>query len=91
MTREEQLQEFDQITGWCRDNPIHVLHVARGMYRRLIDDFESRTCENCRFLKDIEKSYKKCDLLTVNIGWDEEKEFGCNYFEGRNDGNSQCR
>ena len=88
MTKKEKLKEFDQLTNWCIDNPIGVLHVARGMYRRLLDDFESRTCENCDYhIVTHDESItwcnnEDCHLVDTIV----PPTFGCNKFERRNDG-----
>ena len=51
----------------------------------IYDDFESRTCENCKYFID-EKGTKLqfCNARTVGgiIGWNGYgKDFGCNKFE----------
>lgn len=38
---------------------------------------ESRVCENCEYFRDIEKSYRRCDEVGVNVMGD----FGCNLFK----------
>ena len=42
----------------------------------IYDGFESRICENCKWYKDIDKSYKVCKLYDIAHG----KDFGCNEF-----------
>lgn len=55
----------------------------------LIDDFESRTCENCKYSKP--STFKnKLDTLECKHEWTERllfvsKDFGCNRFEAKND------
>jgi len=46
----------------------------------IYDDFESKTCENCRWYKTVAivtEEQKLCALLDLNMG----KNFGCNKFE----------
>ena len=51
----------------------------------IYDDFESRTCENCKLLnRDTGKSYSTCTELPLNMGADTITEFGCNWFKRKN-------
>ena len=49
----------------------------------IYDDFESRTCENCRYYNSkyeyCDNSNSVCNHLVVDI----DKDFGCNKFERR--------
>lgn len=48
-----------------------------------LEALESRSCEGCKHLKYIEKSFKRCDELDINIGhltWD---DFYCAYWEAK--------
>ena len=52
-------------------------HFHDALIDDIYDDFESRTCENCTYSEDIEKSYERCEELGINVG----RDFGCSLFK----------
>ena len=44
---------------------------------------DNRTCSNCKHLEYIEKSYKRCEELDINIGHITQDEFYCAYWESK--------
>ena len=50
------------------------------MEKLVIDDFNSRTCDTCKFgVNDCDDGYLYCDIL----GTDFPKTFGCNRWEAK--------
>ncbi len=51
--------------------------TAKIVINKIYDDFDSRVCENCRYLKE-----SKCNLGIYHFGIDTDPNiFGCNKFE----------
>jgi hypothetical protein len=69
--RQEKFSEF----GYSFENLLHEVY----------DNFESRTCSNCKHLEYIEKSFKRCSEIDINIGHITEYEFYCAYWENRDE------
>ena len=78
MTREEAIKEFYEILELGA-----VDYQKGGLITRIYNDFESRTCENCRHWKirnDFVKS-NECFIWSSKVMTD--RSFGCNCFERR--------
>jgi hypothetical protein len=65
MTREEAIE----IATYCLDSSQKTQHI-----NQIYDNFESRTCANCRQLK----AFDLCEVFSNCIA--EPKTFGCNKF-----------
>jgi len=74
MERKNYIDACDEIT-----NP-QTKFLLQATINRIHDDFESRTCENCKYHADINKSYKKCLELGINTS----NNFSCNIWESKN-------
>ena len=86
MTREEAKDlieiEYDSLDNYCDSNHCSVID-------QIYDDFESRTCENCKYVENSGQTYstavQKCKLGIGDINeWGSvfcSKDFGCNKFE----------
>ena len=81
MTREEAKDlieiEYDDYYYCCDSNHCSVID-------QIYDDFESRTCENCKHaqnttVSDMENGYLDCNKLYVEGFL--EQGFGCSLFE----------
>ena len=79
MTREEAKAE---LTNLKKEEEYSLYYLTHQLLDDIYDDFESRTCENCKFLnRDTGKSYSTCTELPLNMGADTITEFGCNWFK----------
>lgn len=76
MNREEAILLLE-----TRD--FHFQGISNDFVRQLLnevyDDFDSRTCDNCKWHTDIEKSYRYCDVVGVGTS----NDFGCNKWEAK--------
>ena len=83
MTRE---QFIEQLNVNCKvDNEETWINIIPEI-NALFDNFESRTCKTCKYLEDIEKSFKYCEENDMNIGhltWD---TFYCSKWESKDEG-----
>ena len=96
MTREEAKREFwkkngvfDKLFEYCFDRVLKLPYkgsVIDIFIDKIYDDFENRTCENCKYYKE-EESYCKNEENEV-FEFDNYKKmkvpdwkFGCNRFE----------
>ena len=81
MKREEHKQNLisidDKIYGNCRNTAMEAID-------RICDDFESRTCESCKWYREeyndkncISDTVLICELYDISHG----KDFGCNKWE----------
>lgn len=85
MTREEhiaKLNRFDEETRYSKDNPINTIHIARREFISLLHDFESRTCDNCKWFNGS-MSCKYNNMIISNIFHCLPKDFGCNKWESK--------
>lgn len=96
MTREEALKKIQYETILAKDDKIlfqfcslpKASIVIKKDVEELIDkifnDFESRTCENCKHFTFMSRanSYICSSLDNQSVKWI-DKDFGCNKFERR--------
>ena len=76
MTREEAQNGLQ----WTATNEIMLENRAIKLIDRIYDDFESRTCANCKHYKRISDYPNKCEYHeTYNLIF--TNDFGCNKFE----------
>ena len=83
MTREKALASVPGNLSYFNDcKPAVAIQECRLWINKIYDDFESRTCESCKYLnKDTGKSYAECDFLDTFIGIMMEKSFYCSEWE----------
>ena len=76
MTRDEKINEI------CSIKNDGVFNQTKAIIDEIYDDFESRTCDNCIFLKRTDHCTEICGYLEIVIA-DELKDgdFGCNRWE----------
>jgi len=81
MTREDLDKEYltDMYSRYSKSGIFDHLVYAIDY----IESIENRTCSNCKHLEYIEKSYKKCSELDINIGHTSQDEFYCAYWESK--------
>ncbi len=83
MTRDEALEE-ECVKYACDPYGEHDEKIAK-LINKIYDDFESRTCENCKYFIDERNTRLQfCNARTEGgiIGWNGYgKDFGCNKFE----------
>lgn len=79
MTREQLLK----ICNKYKDNDVTDVVVLKEFINKIYDDFESRTCENCKHGVGYGGLYTECnrtleiDMLNTFVG----EDYGCNKFE----------
>ena len=80
MTREEAKHLFYKINMSSVRRGEYPVESAKETIDKIYDDFESRTCENCKYnLNGIE-----CNCNESVVEWldtDTFPDFGCNKFE----------
>ena len=52
---------------------------ANRLFKQAIDDFESRTCDNCKYY-DGDRSFLECTYFNMSIPTSSNR-FGCNAFK----------
>ena len=74
MNREEALRVVN------RNYPYGYSQTNNDLINKIYNDFESRTCENCRYFKPSHKAYKYA--ACEEIGYvTVPNDFGCNKWE----------
>ncbi len=73
MTREEAHKQL--YSAWSDE--INYSVRPKDILDKVYDDFESGTCENCKWYKNVGESYRVCLLYDIAYG----KDFGCNKFK----------
>ena len=83
MNREEAIKQIEsewyniEIDSMSTIGRAVPLGMARDIINTIYDDFDSRVCENCRYLKE-----SKCKLGIYHFEIDTDPNiFGCNKFE----------
>jgi len=88
MNREEAIRYLNTDTSieGFGDFPDMAKHTIECFIRSIYNDFESRTCKNCKFYTDsmcmnheVDSMADSVPEMTDNINVDET--FGCNRFE----------
>ena len=87
MTREEAKKEMLNITGSIYTETDELEDLIDKIY----DDFENRTCKNCKFFKDNDDSESWCINEELNKQTDPDNkydewftptyDFGCRFHE----------
>jgi len=80
MTKEEALFNLGNVSG---HSAFEDFHLTADLITKIYDDFESRTCDNCKWLSDLgfwvnfkSIGYGK-DIFEDSI----KSDIGCNKFE----------
>jgi len=76
MTNMPRSLSFDMLSG---SNKCYTHDVLDEIYGSILNDFNSRICENCKHHRYVEKFHDYCDILEIVTS----DSFGCNLFEGR--------
>ena len=83
MSREDFIDKYDDV-NWSASYRVLFIDKLRDIY----DDFESRTCENCKHRNDMSecemlKQYEMVDGQTIEVLFDTYKyeDFGCALWE----------
>lgn len=74
--------KFSLYDGYCEKTSTVTMKVTKETIDKIYDDFESRTCENCKVIQNIKKFNKGaayCNIIHKSVN----KDFGCNKFERR--------
>ena len=87
MTREYALNNFEMFIGISEDIEEAQMRDISSFIRKIYDDFESRTCESCRFFLGC--GLENCNCENENsMGYtypDLTKFDSCNKWELKND------
>ena len=51
----------------------------------IYDDFENRTCENCKYYDSFNESSGMCANISIQFVNAVDSDFGCNGWESKND------
>jgi len=80
MTREEALQQFENVAFDCnrKDNEkLLLLDNAKIIINKIYDDFENRICKNCKYSNSFLCDRVFCSKFNTLV----DRDFGCNKFE----------
>jgi len=80
MTREKAQEE---LYSYVYDDSLESGHLTADLITKIYDDFESRTCDNCKWLTDLGFCV---NLKSIGNGKDRfedsiKSDIGCNKFE----------
>ena len=81
----EKLVKYTDLTDVISEIYDHFEPIEAIAKQNIKDSFNGISCSNCKHLEYIEKSYKQCTELYINIGHISQDEFYCAYWESNND------